>query len=140
MAPPSGGLHACLHLLTPQVWPFAPADGNPPWDLTPKIPNGMSDPMLLFARIAKASYVGESNRSTLGLALLIGIVGCSLIMLESWTRARVGSSRSRPRWSLIVVSSALFFALGYLDAWRGMIDPRLRFYPVFPDFLPVARA
>ena len=55
LAPPGGGrCLLALHLLTPQGWPFALVDRSPPWDLTPLIPNAMSDPVLLFARIARA--------------------------------------------------------------------------------------
>ena len=35
---------------------------------------------------------------------------------------------------LAVGVSALFLCLGYLDLWRDGIDPRVRFYPFFPDF------
>ena len=43
-----------LHLLTPQGWPFARPDGRIPWDLTPLIPNAMSDPVSMSSRIAMA--------------------------------------------------------------------------------------
>ncbi len=123
-----------LHLLTPQIWPFAPVGGNPPWDLTPLIPNGISDPMLVFVRIARASQADGLRRSALGLTLLIGIIVSALVTVGMWSRVSVESSRSKARWSLIMVWSTLFFSLGYLDAWRDLTDPRLRFYPAFPDF------
>ena len=147
-----------LHLLTPQAWPFALSNGSPPWDLTPLIPNAMGDPVQLFARIGRAFHPEEVKRSVLALALLIGIVLCSLIMVGGWS-SPPGSlaHRSRLRLTMVVVSSVLFVVLGYLDVCLDVIDrrlpsnpafrrrcrlarradpidPRLRFYPAFPDF------
>jgi hypothetical protein len=154
----AAALLLALHLLTPQGWPFSLPNGSPPWDLTPLIPNAMSDPVQLFARIGRAFHREEVKRSVLGLALLIGIVLCSLIIVVGWGRRPVRSQRSRLRLTLIVASSMFFVGFGYLDvclevndarspgssairsvvvAWlegRSPIDPRLRFYPGFPDF------
>ena len=123
-----------LHLFTPQTWPFAPGNSNPPWDLTPVIPNDVGDPLALFARIARAFHTDRLLRSALGVELLIGLIVCAVVMVGAWSRVSVRPSRSRPRWALIVVSSVLFVVFGYLDVWRDLIDPRLRFYPAFPDF------
>ena len=131
----AAALLLAMHLLTPQGWPFALSLGGPPWDLTPLIPNAVSDPVLLFSRIGRALQPDESKQSTLGLALLIGMVLSALLMVWGWSRRSVRAGRHGLRWTLIAVSSVLFFVLGYLDVWRDLTDPRQRFYPAFPDFL-----
>ncbi len=131
----AAALLLAMHLLTPQGWPFALADGALPWDLTPLIPNAMSDPVLLFARIGRAFQPDGLKRSPLGLELLIGIVLCALFLVWGWSRLSVRSRRRGFRLTMIAVSSVLFVVLGYVDVWRDQIDPRLGFYPAFPDFL-----
>jgi hypothetical protein len=131
----AAALLLAMHLLTPQGWPFALSDGSLPWDLTPLIPNGMGDPVLLFSRIRKALEADGLKRSALGLELLIGIILCALIMVWGGSRLSVRPRRRAIRFTVIAVSSMFFFALGYLDVGREQIDPRLRFYPAFPDFL-----
>ncbi len=131
----AAALLLAIHLLTPQGWPFARSDGALPWDLTPLIPNAMGDPVLLFSRIGRALQPDGLKRSPLGLALLIGIILCALLMVGGWSRLSVRSRRLGLRLTLVAASSVLFVVLGYLDVWRDLIDPRLRFYPVFPDFL-----
>ena len=130
----AAALALALHLLTPQGWPFARLDGSIPWDLTPLIPNAMSDPVLLFSRISRALQSDGPKRSPLGLRLLVGIVLCSLVMVRGWSRLPTHKRRLGLRLTLVAVSSVLFVMLGYLDVWRDLIDPRLRFYPAFPDF------
>jgi hypothetical protein len=130
----AAALALALHLLTPQGWPFARLDGSIPWDLTPLIPNAMSDPVLLFSRIGRALQSDGPRRSPLGLALLIGIVVCSLVMVGGCSRLSAQKRRRGLRLTWVAVSSVLFVVLGYLDVWRDLIDPRLRFYPAFPDF------
>ena len=123
-----------LHLLTPQGWPFILPDGSVPWDLTPLIPNTLSDPMLLFVRIGRASLADASKRSALGLAVLVGIILCSLVMVAASRRGSVRSPRSPVRWTVIVLSSLSFIGLGFVDVGGDLIDPRTRFYPAFADF------
>ena len=94
----------------------------------------MGDPVLLFSRIGRAFQPDGLKRSPLGLALLIGIVLCALLMVGGWSRLSVRSRRLGLRLTLVAASSVLFVVLGYLDVWRDLIDPRLRFYPAFPDF------
>jgi Dolichyl-phosphate-mannose-protein mannosyltransferase len=130
----AGALLITLHLFTPQDWPFARADGSLPWDLTPIIPNSMGDPVLLFSRIGRALQPDELKRSPLGLEILIGIVVCALFMVWGWGRLSSRARRSGLRLTVIAVSSVFFVVLGYLDVWRDLADPRLRFYPAFPDF------
>ena len=67
---------------------------------------------------------------------MIGIVLCALVMVWGWSRLSVRlAAIADCRLTLIVLSSSvLFVVLGYLDVWRDLIDPRLRFYPAFPDF------
>jgi hypothetical protein len=130
----AAALLLAMHLLTPQGWPFARADGSLPWDLTLLIPNAMSDPVLLFARIGRAVNTDDLKRSPLGLALLIGIILCALLMVWGGSRLAVRPRRRGLRLTLIAVSSVSFVVLGYFDVWRELVDPRLRFYPAFPDF------
>ena len=127
-------LLVALHLLSPQGWPFARPDGSLPWDLTPLIPNGMTDPMLFFGKLRRAFPADASQRSVLDLLILLGIVLCSVIAVAGIGRASVRSPRSRRRSTVIVLSSIFLIALGYGDALRDLLDPRLRFYPVFADF------
>ena len=124
-----------LHLLTPQGWPFILPNGSVPWDLTPLIPNTMTDPMLFFARIGRASLADGSKRSALGLAVLVGIILCSLVMVAALRRDSVRSSRSRARWTVIVLSLLCFIGLGLVDVGGELFDPRMRFYPGFADFI-----
>jgi hypothetical protein len=131
----AAALLLAMHLLTPQGWPFAHSNGALPWDLTPIIPNAVSDPVLLFARIGRALEADRSKRSPLGLALLVGIVLCALFMVWGWSRLSVRPRRRALPLTLTAVSALLFVGLGYLDVWRDLIDPRMRFYPAFPDFL-----
>jgi hypothetical protein len=55
-------------------------------------------------------------------------------MVGAWNRVAVSAPRFGRALTTAVVWSVLFLGLGYLDVWRDMSDPRLDFYPVFPDF------
>jgi hypothetical protein len=130
----AAALLLALHLLTPQCWPFAITERTIPWDLTPLIPNAMSDPALLSSRIGRAVHADGLKQSAVGLALLIGMVLCALVAVAVLSRVSARSPRPWLRLALIVGSSLVFVVLGYADIWRDLIDPRMRFYPVFPDF------
>jgi hypothetical protein len=123
-----------LHLLTPQAWPIALSEGTIPWDISPHIPNAVVDPALFSSRIGRAFHADTSKQSAIGLELLIGMVLCAVVAVGALSRVSVRSQRTGLRLTLIAGSSALFIALGYVDIWRDLIDPRLRFYPVFPEF------
>ena len=112
-------------------------DGSLPWDLTPVIPNAVSDPVSVFSRIATALRPQENTRSIFPLALLLGIVIGALVSVWAWSRA-LGDSRSprtKTRLALALSSTVVLLTLGTFDARPVNLDPRLTFYPVFPDFL-----
>src|SRR5262249_20575026 len=46
-----GAVLVGMHLLTPESWPFARADGSIPWDFSPLIPNDFGGLIPLFDRI-----------------------------------------------------------------------------------------
>jgi hypothetical protein len=129
-----GALLAALHLLSPQGWPIAPTDGSLPWDLSPLIPNAVSSPIPLFERIGKAFTSGRINGSTLGLMLLIGLVLSSVVVLAAICSDWSHTLRARVRRTIIGLAGLVAIGLGCADATRDLIDPRLRFYPLFADF------
>jgi hypothetical protein len=126
-----------IHLFTPQGWPFARTDSEIPWDLTPAIPNAMSDPMSMLSKIATALQPDEAKRSAWPVALLIVIVVTAVVMVWAWNQALCRSRRfgGRAYLATALASSTLLLALGYVDVWPMGLDSRLTFYPVFPDFL-----
>ena len=50
-----------VHVFTPQGWPFARTESTVPWDLTPLIPNAVSDPFSTFSRIAMRAANGGTK-------------------------------------------------------------------------------
>jgi hypothetical protein len=123
-----------LHLLTPQGWPLVGLGGAIPWDLTPLIPNAVGDPVMMSSRIARAFESDYAKRSVMALACAVGSGLAALVMVGAWNRVAVSAPRFGRALTTAVVWSVLFLGLGYLDVWRDMSDPRLDFYPVFPDF------
>jgi hypothetical protein len=123
-----------VHLLTPQGWPFVTPGGAIPWDLTPLIPNAMSDPMMMLSRISQAFESVSVKRSKLALACAVGSGVVAVAMVRTWSKAAVSAPRSDRALITAVMWSLLFLGIGYVDVWRDMSDPRLDFYPAFPDF------
>jgi hypothetical protein len=111
-----------IHLLTPQNWPF-PAN-QIPWDFTPMIPSGVPAPLFPDANSAK---------SVLSLGLVVAIELGAVAMVWAGSRTAGQTKRLRPLASTIATLMVLLL-LGYLEVWTTVTDPRLEFYPSFPDF------
>jgi hypothetical protein len=125
-----------LHLLTPQGWPFGGPDGALPGDVTPLIPNGVSDPVSMSTRVGAAVQANAAKRSALPLVLIAGIVVAAVVMVWAWGRIWADPRRSggRVKFAAALGSLALLLVLGALDAGILGVDSRLTFYPVFADF------
>ena len=73
----------CLHLMTTQTWPLTLEERKIPWDLNPKIPNAVSGPLPLFARVERARPSGPDPAALAGLFLLLGTGCCALLIVWS---------------------------------------------------------
>jgi hypothetical protein len=111
-----------IHLLTPQNWPFPPQ--RIPWDQSPLIPSAVSAPIFPD---------GETSISLLNLVLVVAIEVAALVMVWSWSRIPGRSSRLGAR-ARPAGAAAVFLLLAYLEVWSAVKDPRVEFYPPFPDF------
>jgi hypothetical protein len=133
----AGVVLLAVHFFTPQGWPSGMRDGDIFWDLTPLIPNAVSDPLSTFSRIGTALQPVEIKQSPWPVAILVGVVVSAAFAVWASNGAFSRSYRSSRRGYLttILVSSIVFVSLGYADVWRPGLDSRLTFYPMFPDFL-----
>jgi len=122
-----------IHLFTPQNWPFPARQDAMPWDLTPLVQNAISPPLPLFTRLEQIFQTGESFRSVLSAALLVSIELAAVLLVWSWSRTS-GNSTRLGRRACSALALAVFLSLGYLDVWSGVMDPRIQFYPLFPEF------
>jgi hypothetical protein len=117
-----------VHLCTAQSWPFGPAERDPPWDLTSRVPSVVA-PLLSLPYMTKVSR-GElvaPDDITWSLAIL-GLGALALAGAWLW---------SRPGWRARVRALAGTIALGAAAIALGspfQADPRSSFYPVFPDY------
>ena len=120
-----------IHLLTPQPWPFGPSNDRIPWDLAPEIPNATPALIQPLSRAPSLAMISREKPTppswpALGvtIALAIGLIH-SLNRIQAPTRRRWLRSSA---WG-----SALALWVGYF-LHPGGESPRLRFYPIFPDY------
>lgn len=120
-----------LHVLTPQAWPFAGPGENPPWDLSPFIPNALPALVDLPLGAGRLRALANSGQTwpTVG-RLLTGLI----VFVAAW----VWGGRRNPkqpralRPCLATVAGALTVG-SLLYPWSA--PPRSLFYPYFPDYL-----
>jgi len=112
-----------LHLFTSHSWPFPQgAGGEPPWDLSPVIPNGL--PGLLTLPLDPASL--GTLTTLLGVGLGAGAT--------AWFWGRRDADAGAGRGETALLATAVFAAatLALLYPWGA--DARRLFYPYFPDY------
>ncbi len=112
-----------LHVATPQTWPFGPTDAEVPWDLDPRVPNAV--PSIVGLGAALGSVTATLQLALAGVAAALGT--------WAWARWRSGR-RGLATWGGVLAAALVLTGLG---AWRtapAAGDPRLLFFPAFPDF------
>jgi hypothetical protein len=107
-----------VHLLTPQTWPFA--IGEPPWDLTSKIPNGILAPIRLWDR--PGIFVVET--------LIEGLIA----FVTSWTWLRAVSARTAARRAWALATTSAYVASTLVMSYPWGLDERRLFYPSFREY------
>ena len=66
--------------------------------------------------------------------LIFGMGLAAALFVATWGRISSKSTRLGRRASS-ALAVVLLLLLGYLEVWCEGLDPRLEFYPIFPDFL-----
>jgi hypothetical protein len=105
------------HLLTPQGWPLAAPGREPPWDLSPVVPNGMAPLLAIFG----------PNATALLILLATSLIVSGFLLSSKWRRER---------WRVAGGLVAFLLAAAAWGAWA--LSPRTRaepFYPPFRDYL-----
>jgi hypothetical protein len=128
----------CLHLLTPECWPFALAERSIPWDLSPLVPNAIDGALPLFARLGLLLHATDSRTlasAELGMAVLLAIVLVAIGAIWAWSWALADPSRRLASVPFAALLTVLFFWLGVKDVHSRQLDARLEFYPYFPEFI-----
>ncbi|APW64012.1 ArnT family glycosyltransferase [Paludisphaera borealis] len=123
-----------VHLLTPQTWPLASGESDIPWDLSPKIPNGMGAMIqlgprlqrLAASRFALSEIVAPAELIVSAAAALVIALACSKPWRDGRASAWAGAS--------IVGSLAVVGAVGYAEIAMVGSDSRRLFFPAFLDF------
>ncbi|MCA1685058.1 MAG: glycosyltransferase family 39 protein, partial [Planctomycetia bacterium] len=119
-----------VHLLTRQSWPFA--EGEPPWDLDPRVPNHLTglihalptDPAALQAVVTQPwRLVAVALSAAVGLGALGAV--------RAWARA--SEKPSAASWSKGLFAAAALAGYAVLLQNRLGDTPRDRFFPRFPD-------
>jgi hypothetical protein len=127
-----------LHVLTPECWPLASRESAIPWDLSPRVPNAIDGPLPLFSRLGVLLGPGGSTTiggAALSLTLLLATCLAAVGVVWAWDQVVTSARRRLSRMLLAAFLTALLFLPGYLDIRAWQADPRLEFYPIFPDFL-----
>lgn len=109
-----------LHVTTPQGWPFTVMGKEPPWDLSPIIPNAVPG-LVPFPEFLFRTISGEVP--LIGLCICIGGIAM-FFMVRSRKWAIIGS---------IVVFTGLAMACYGEYNMRQKIGRGIRF-PIFPDY------
>jgi len=108
------------HLVTRQTWPFP--DGEPPWDLTARIPNAVA--ALLPIPLSQADFSVA--------AAVFPVGGVALLAAWLWARAAALPTARRRLRAVAASVGLVAVSLAVTNPWGA--DDRRRFFPVFPDY------
>jgi hypothetical protein len=118
-----------VHLLTPQGWPFARADQDPPWDLSARIPSNVAGPIFVPLHLPVIRAVLNDSQA---LRQVAGNLGHGIgALLIAWTWGRPGP-RAMARALAVTLGVT---GLAIVAARSANHDPRRLFYPDFPEFI-----
>lgn len=122
-----------MHLMMSQNWPFD--SGSAPWDLSRLIPDVTSG--IFFMPQVALMRQGRSESSRFISLIAIALLGVGSIGV-AWAWSRVGRppvrQRQRRRWLDATLASLGLFGIACGVFFPYDLDPRRRFYPVFPDY------
>jgi hypothetical protein len=118
-----------VHLFTPANWPFAPAESEPPWDLTAAVPNSRISALLSFPVLSKLGRGSRPDPDDLSWTLSSLALG-AIAFATAWLWGRPG--RHGPARALL--ASVALLALAIPIAYPFRAEPRLLFFPLFPDY------
>ncbi len=120
-----------LHMFTRSGWPID--EMNPPWDLSPLVPNNL--PSLIPTLPSTLSRLREiaTEPTKLLPAVASGLLGLTalatvLTCCRAWERPSTG----RVVRAFLAGSGMLAVVSGLVYPWQ--VEPRLTFYPAFPDY------
>jgi hypothetical protein len=125
----AAALLLAAHLLTHQGWPFTGPGQDPPWDLSPLIPNAIGALIPHGARQLTPSWSRSVGRGQVAGTLVIGLA--ALAVAWSWGQAARSPTRPR-RLGALTLSAGLVGLAVALPLLIG-VAPRL-FYPPFRDY------
>jgi hypothetical protein len=124
-----------LHLLTPQIWPFAAREDAIWWDLSRSIPNAVDAPLPFFSRLGAAFAVSPPGRSSTGLFTMVAIVAAALALTWAWSALGRRPGRLLGQGIVALTAAGTFILAGWFDFHlSGLDQKRFQFYPPFPDF------
>lgn len=118
-----GVIGLCLHVLTMQGWPFASFAQQPPWDMTPMIPNAVPG-LAPFGEVVARLLTGELKS--------IGMILFTAGVLTAWA-LRTGKSRF-VRYASYLVVFAGFAVLLAGEQRQFDRSGRGQRFPIFPDY------
>lgn len=126
-----GAVLVAIHVATPQWWPIG--SGEPPWDLTRRIPNAVPG-------IVPIPLDLEQIRSVLGSPALLRSVSATLgigllAVAAAWLGLRATERPSRKRWAWAALAVALLVGGACAPRYPWGLDPRRRFFATFPEYI-----
>jgi 4-amino-4-deoxy-L-arabinose transferase-like glycosyltransferase len=123
-----------IHLLSPQTWPIASRESDIPWDLSPKIPNGMGAMIQLVPRLRRLAASQFAAADLIATAELFVSAAAAFVIARACLKPWRGSRSSAWSGASILGALAMVGAVGYAEIAMVGSDARRLFFPVFPDF------
>ncbi|WP_435011122.1 glycosyltransferase family 39 protein [Tundrisphaera lichenicola] len=114
-----------VHVFTRHGWLLT--DGIPPWDLSPQVPSILEG--LIPFPVIDSSNLFRLERS--GLYFLTGLISIAI----AWLVMRAIVRPTWRRWAGSMTSVILLGSFLFLMSYPWNINPRLSFYPGFPDYI-----
>jgi hypothetical protein len=120
-----------LHMLTPQPWPFS--RDEPPWDFSPRVPNGVPPllPLPLDRVHAQASLANPHLAASLAGVLWIGLVA----LVSAWAWRTLIERPTTRAWVRAALAAIILVASAWVHRYPWGTDARARFFPLFPEYV-----
>ncbi|MGE3817925.1 MAG: ArnT family glycosyltransferase [Isosphaeraceae bacterium] len=130
--PALGALLLAVHMITPQGWLFTDPGREPPWDLSPVVPNAV--PGLLPLPHEPSTILVTLSNPGARIALLAATALGLVAMASAWSWARFARYRKMTSLGIALVATTLLVSFHVLAVhpWDG--DARTAFLARFPDY------
>jgi hypothetical protein len=127
-----GVMLLAIHLVTDQTWLVAAPGTEPPWDLSPMVPNSFTgllkiphDPATVLALLADPA-------GRLGLAAAVGLGMLAIASALGWSKVKGLAAPAPLALALLGTAGLVGLHAAAVSPWDG--DVRSRFYARFPDY------